>query len=167
VIGSYTSVASNVKVFLGGNHRHDWISTFPFAMNPTAGEIHGKRPGVSPRSNGDVSIGCDVWLGSYCSIMSGVTIGHGAVVAAMAHVVKDVSPFEIVGGNPAGHIGWRFDPPARERLLEIRWWDWPTSVVIANHHILTAPPSSDSLAELERIGRALSERMNEANRTRV
>ena len=56
--------------------------------------------------------------------MSGVSIGDGAVIAANSVITKNVSPYEIVGGNPAKHIKFRFSDHAIQRLLEIRWWDW-------------------------------------------
>jgi len=56
--------------------------------------------------------------------MSGVTIGDGAVVANSSHVVKDVEPYSIIGGNPAKHIRYRCTPEQIKCLLEIKWWDW-------------------------------------------
>jgi hypothetical protein len=73
-------------------------------------------------------IGNDVWIGQDVSILRGLTIGDGAVIAASAVVTKDVPPFAIVGGNPARFIRWRFQPDIIEALTELRWWryDWPT-----------------------------------------
>jgi hypothetical protein len=68
-----------------------------------------------------------------------VTIGHGAAVAARAVVTKDVAPYEIVGGMPARHIGWRFDQPLREALLKIAWWEWPVEDVLAHQAQLQNP----------------------------
>jgi acetyltransferase-like isoleucine patch superfamily enzyme len=121
-IGSFCSIADRVVIFCGGNHRSDWITTFPFGhayqnvFNKFNGEGH-------PRTNGDVNIGNDVWIGSNVTIMSGVTIGDGSILSANSHVVKDVEPYSIVGGNPAKLIKKRFDDKTIERLLEIKWWE--------------------------------------------
>jgi acetyltransferase-like isoleucine patch superfamily enzyme len=132
-IGKYCSIASGAKVFLGGNHRLYWISTYPFSALvdswPEGIGIKGH-----PKSNGDVRIGNDVWWGGYSTVMSGVNIGDGAVIAACAVVTKDVPPYAIVGGNPAKLIRYRFDEDVRNSLIEIAWWDWP------EHHIRSAIP---------------------------
>ena len=83
-IGRYCSIADKVEILLGGNHRTDWVTTYPFAamrgLWPTAPDADYHASG------GDVTIGHDVWLGSGVLILSGVAIGHGAVVAARAVV---------------------------------------------------------------------------------
>lgn len=120
-IGSYTSIAENVEIFLGGHHRSDWVTTYPFpAMIEEAGQV----PDYAV-SRGDVVIGSDVWLCTNSIILSGVTVGHGAVVAAGAVVSRDVAPYSIVAGNPARHIRWRFDPEVCAALLQAAWWEWP------------------------------------------
>ncbi|WP_312958894.1 CatB-related O-acetyltransferase [Stutzerimonas nitrititolerans] len=124
-IGCYTSIAEQVEIFLGGHHRSDWITTFPFpAMIKEAQHI----PDYAV-SRGDVVIGSDVWLCTNSIILSGVTVGHGAVVAAGAVVSRDVAPYSIVAGNPARHIRWRFDPEIRAALLQAAWWEWPEQEV--------------------------------------
>jgi len=122
-IGSFCSIGDNVEIFLGGNHRVDWITTYPFGHIfedefPHHGEGH-------PATNGDVVIGNDVWLGSGCTILSGVTIGDGAVVAAKSVVTKDVPPYAIVGGNPAKVIRLRFTLSQIARLRKKPWWELP------------------------------------------
>ena len=76
-----------------------------------------------PHSNGDVNIGNDVWFGENVTVMSGIKIGDGAVIAANSTVVKDVEPYSISGGHPAKHIKYRFSEDVIKRLLEIKWWD--------------------------------------------
>lgn len=83
-----------------------------------------------PTIRGDTVVGSDVWVGRLSIIMSGVTIGDGAVVGAGAVVTRDVPPFAIVGGNPARVIRYRMTEPQREALLRIRWWDWPRERIV-------------------------------------
>jgi chloramphenicol O-acetyltransferase type B len=120
-IGAYCSIARNVQIFLGGNHRTDWVTTYPFpAFFKEARHISDYA-----RSRGDVVIGNDVWLCTDCTILSGVTIGHGAVIGSGAVVRRDVEPYAIMIGNPAQVAGWRFNEAQRQALLEAAWWDWP------------------------------------------
>lgn len=124
-VGAYCSIADNVQIFLGGNHRSDWVSTYPFpAFFDEARHISGYA-----RSRGDVVIGNDVWLCTDCTILSGVTIGHGAVIGSGAVVRRDVEPYAIMVGNPAQVAGWRFSETQRQALLEAAWWDWPEDEV--------------------------------------
>lgn len=126
-IGSYCSIAPNVKIYMGGMHRTDWVTTYPFpAFIRDTGHI--KNWDIT---HGDVIIGNDVWLCANCVILSGVTIGHGAVVANSSIVTKDVPPYAIVGGNPAKLIRWRFDENTRSVLLDSKWWDWPEAEVLS------------------------------------
>lgn len=76
------------------------------------------------RRQSPVTTGNDVWIGHNAIIMKNVTIGDGGVVAAGAVVTNDVAPYEIVGGVPARHIGWRYDADTVAALERIRWWDW-------------------------------------------
>jgi acetyltransferase-like isoleucine patch superfamily enzyme len=127
-IGSYTSIAKDVEIYLGGNHRLDWVTTYPFpAFIREASHI--KNYDVS---RGDVVIGSDVWLCADCTILSGVTIGHGAVVANNAVVTKNVAPYSVVAGNPAKHVKWRFDEATREVLLKSAWWEWSEDEIMQN-----------------------------------
>jgi virginiamycin A acetyltransferase len=124
VIGRFCSIADGVEILLGGNHRLDWATTYPFAalpgLWPEAAGLDGSHV-----SNGDVVIGHDVWLGSQSLILSGVTIGHGAVVAARAVVTRDVPPYAIVAGNPARPVRYRMSENRIAALLASRWWARP------------------------------------------
>jgi len=77
-----------------------------------------------PSTKGDVIIGNDVWIGQNVTIMSGISIGDGSVIANNSHVVKNVEPYSLVGGNPAKLIKYRFTTDQIEKLLKIKWWDW-------------------------------------------
>lgn len=127
-IGSYTSIAPDVRIFLGDEHRTDWISTYPFDGQP--------------KTKGNVTIGNDVWIGYGATIMSGVTIGDGAVIAARSHVVKSVNPYEVVGGNPARHIKYRFDEATIDLLLELKWWDMSDREIAGIIPLLTSIPDN-------------------------
>jgi hypothetical protein len=100
----------------------------------------------APLSDGPIVIGSDVWVCFEAVIMSGVTIGHGAIVSARAVVTRDVQPYEIVGGVPARHIGWRFDEPTREALLRISWWNWPAEKVADHVDELESPDLAGFIA---------------------
>lgn len=119
-IGSFCSMADNVTIMLGGNHRTDWISTFPFNDIMSQFEyIKGH-----PAAKGDVIIGNDVWIASNVMILSGVTIGDGAVIAANAVVTKDIPPYCVAGGNPIRIKKKRFKKAIIRKLLEMQWWNW-------------------------------------------
>jgi len=137
IIGKFCSIADNVKIFLGGEHRTDWITTFPFSAKefndlfPEAKKIKGH-----PKTKGDVIIGNDVWIGYGAIILSGVKIGDGAVIGAGSIVTKDVLPYTIVAGNPAKIIRKRFSDQNIKKLLKLKWWNWPIKKIKSNLHIL-------------------------------
>lgn len=129
IIGNFTSVGLRTKFYLGGNHRYDWVTTFPFHVT----SLHNTYKSFSnhnsnqylgyPQSNGNIIIGNDVWIGEDVTILSGITIGDGAVIGTGSTVVKDVAPYSIVGGHPAKHIKYRFNKQDIKNLLDIKWWD--------------------------------------------
>lgn len=127
-VGKFCSIADGVTVFLGGNHRSDWITTYPFS------DFADRWPGAQGHpstlsSRGDVTIGHDVWIGAGATILSGVTIGHGAIVGARAVVGRDVAPYAVVVGNPALEVKRRFPPPEAQQLLALAWWDLPDETI--------------------------------------
>jgi len=135
-IGRYCSIAAQVTIFVGGNHRTDWVTTFPLRI---VNELPGMHEDGHPSSKGDVIIGHDVWIGYGATILSGVTIGTGAVIGACAVVTRDVPPYAIAAGNPATVVGRRFPEDIARRLLKIAWWHWPDDEVLANVDLLCSP----------------------------
>lgn len=134
-IGSFTSIGRDVQLMDGGNHRIDWVTTFPFRA---VYGLEGAYADGHPETKGDIEIGSDVWIGRGARVMSGVTIGHGAVVAAYSVVTKDVRPYAIVAGVPASERRRRFTDEQITALLQIAWWDWPMERILASVPILCA-----------------------------
>lgn len=130
VIGRFCSIAAETRFIMnGGNHATDQFTTYPFSIFGNGWEEGAPE---SWPHRGDTVVGSDVWIGYGTTIMPGVRIGHGAIVATRAVVTKDVEPFAIVGGNPARTIRYRFDEATRERLLELAWWDWDVEKITRN-----------------------------------
>lgn len=122
-IGAFCSIASGVKILLGGEHHFEWVTTYPFHVKwPAAKNIK-----VQKKTKGNVEIGNDVWIGRDVLILSGVKIGDGAVIGARAVVASDIPPYAIVAGNPAKTIRKRFDDKTIQRLLNLKWWNWEDS----------------------------------------
>ncbi len=124
LVGNYSSLGGTY--LLGGKHAVDAVTTYPHRIN---WKLPGAFEDGFPTPTGDTIVGSDVWTCEGSLIMSGVTIGDGAIIAAGAVVTKDVPPYAIVGGNPAQLIRYRFGEEQRDALLEIRWWDWPEEEV--------------------------------------
>lgn len=128
IIGRYGSVGDGVEILLGGNHRTEWATTYPFHDYPRLWPEAKGHPG-NQVSRGDVIIGHDVWLGSQALILSGVRIGHGAVIGARAVVTKDVPPYGVVAGNPARLLRHRLSEERIVTLLASQWWAWPEAEI--------------------------------------
>jgi len=127
-IGKFCSIAPGCDIFLGGNHRTGWVTTYPFSGLPAIFPF-AKGLQAGSTTNGDVVIGNDVWIGHRVTIMSGVTIHDGAVIGANATVTKDVPPYHIAAGVPAKVINKRFKDEHIQKLLTIKWWDWDIDTI--------------------------------------
>jgi virginiamycin A acetyltransferase len=147
IIGRYCALASGVRfVMSGANHADLGPSTFPFGI---FGEPWAERTMdlvMSAPSRGDTVVGHDVWLGYRVVVMPGVTIGHGAVVAAGSVVTADVAPYAIVGGNPGREIRRRFGDADVERLLQAAWWDWPVAAITEHARTIMSGTPAELLA---------------------
>ncbi|HET7603307.1 MAG TPA: CatB-related O-acetyltransferase [Gemmatimonadales bacterium] len=136
IIGKYCSIAAEATFIMnGGNHMTSWLTNYPFPVFGHGWE--GAEPPAWP-NRGDTRVGNDVWLGYRATVMPGVTIGDGAIVATASVVTRDVPPYAIVGGNPAAIIRFRFDPATVERLRAIAWWDWDAARVTRNVALICA-----------------------------
>ncbi|MCJ9429520.1 CatB-related O-acetyltransferase [Kordiimonas marina] len=137
-IGRFCAFATGTTFIMNGaNHRMDGPSTFPFPIMGGAWAEHMDLLMDLP-GRGDTVVGHDVWLGFRTLVMPGVTIGHGAIVAAGSVVTEDIPPYAIVGGNPAKVIRMRYDEETIRRLLALAWWDWPIEKITANISALMA-----------------------------
>lgn len=136
IIGKFCMIASDVKFIMNGaNHLTNALTTYPFAIFGNGWE--NAMDGKSYPQKGDIIIGNDVWIGYNATIMAGVRIGDGAIIATNSTVIKDVEPYAIVGGNPATQIKKRFPDETISKLLELAWWNWDIVKITANLHHLT------------------------------
>lgn len=136
IIGKFCMIASDVKFIMNGaNHLSNAISTYPFAVFGNGWE--NAMEGKTYPNKGNIEIGNDVWIGNNATIMAGVKIGDGAIIATNSTVVSDVEPYSIVGGNPAKKIKKRFSPEIIERLLKLQWWNWDIEKITKNVQNLT------------------------------
>lgn len=132
-IGSFCSIANEVAIFGGGEHRTDWVATYPLRI--AFGDSLAGKDG-HPASKGETKIGNDVWIGFRAMVLSGVTVGDGSVIGAGAVVATDVPPYAIVVGNPAKVIRYRFSMEEIQKLLSLRWWDWDIDKIKSHVPIL-------------------------------
>lgn len=136
VIGRFGMIASDVTFIMNGaRHLTDAASAYPFSI--FGGEWGEAMDSRDWPSKGDLVIGHDVWIGYRATLVNGITVGHGAIIATNATVTRDVPPYAIVGGNPARILRMRFDPQTVDRLLAIAWWDWPIDKITRHTRLLT------------------------------
>jgi acetyltransferase-like isoleucine patch superfamily enzyme len=141
-IGRYCSIADGVELMVGGNHRTDWISTYPLRIMLG---LPGALEDGHPATKGDIVVGSDVWIGADARVLSGVEIGDGAVIGTAAVVAADVRPYAIVVGNPAREARRRFSDRVIDELCRIAWWEWPDELVRERVGSLSSPDVDDFL----------------------
>ncbi len=147
-IGRYSSINCTARVY--NNHSLDCVTTHPFLdyrmfysydkqeERMRLCKKYGKYGEnmnyyTSPiRSNEDITIGNDVWIGANVVLLPGVHVGDGAIVAAGAIVTKDVAPYTVVGGVPAKVIKKRFSDDLIEKFMKICWWNWSVDKIEEN-----------------------------------
>ena len=126
IMGKFCSIACGAKfLFTSANHTQKSLSTYPFPIFFDEWDLDVEDITSAWDRKGDIIIGNDVWIGYEAVIMSGVTIGDGAIIGARSVVTKDIPPYTIVGGVPARQIRRRFSEETIAALLELKWWNWP------------------------------------------
>ncbi|MBC6680810.1 CatB-related O-acetyltransferase [Zhenpiania hominis] len=126
IMGKFCSIACGAKfLFTSANHTQKSLSTYPFPIFFEEWDLDVEDITSAWDRKGDIIIGNDVWIGYEAVIMSGVTIGDGAIIGARSVVTKDIPPYTIVGGVPARQIRRRFSEETIAALLELKWWNWP------------------------------------------
>ena len=137
IIGKFCAIAKNVTFIMNGaNHQSTGFSTYPFFIFGNGWEKSAPQPGDLP-FKGNTEIGNDVWIGYNATIMPGVKIGSGAIIASKSVVTNDVPAYAVVGGNPAKIIKQRFDDKTINALLSIAWWDWSSDKITAHLDAIT------------------------------
>ena len=132
-IGKFCSIACGAKfIFNCANHTLNSLSTYTFPLFFEEWDLPKSEVSTAWDNKGDIIIGNDVWIGYDAVIMAGVHIGDGAIIGTRAVVTKDVEPYSIVGGVPAKEIRKRFAPDVVAKLLELKWWNWPSEKIKNN-----------------------------------
>ena len=146
-IGKLCSIACGAKfLFTSANHTLQSLSTYPFPIFFTEWGLDGSRVTEAWDNKGDIVLGNDVWVGYEAVILSGVTIGDGAIIGARALVTQDVPPYTIVGGVPARPIRQRFPHETIAALQALGWWDWPVETIQRHLPAIQAGQLTDLLA---------------------
>ncbi len=147
VIGKFCAIAANTRFIMNGaNHDMRGFSTYPFGIFGRNWHDAWDQESIKAGFRGDTIVGNDVWFGMEATVMPGVKIGDGAIIAAKSVIARDVPPYAVVAGNPGRIIRTRFDEPTVSKLLAIAWWDWPVDKVARN---VDAIASAD-ISRLER-----------------
>ena len=140
IIGKFCAIARGIEFVMNG------ATTYPFNIMGGGWERYSPALADLPLK-GDTIVGNDVWIGQNVTVMPGVHIGDGAIIAADSVVVKDIPAYCVAGGNPCRVIRRRFDDDLTEHLLKLRWWDWDAEKIFQNMGALC----SGNLEEIRRI----------------
>lgn len=141
-IGKYCSLAPDVILWEPLHDMERLSSYYVFA------NLFGEGWDRDVISKGPIRIGNDVWIGARAIVVSGVSVGDGAVIGAGSVVTKDVPPYAIVAGVPGRVLKYRFSEPVRGRLVELQWWNWPEDKIRRNRALFDR---EITLAALDRI----------------
>ena len=152
IIGKFCSIACGVKFIMGpANHRINSVTAYPFAVMGGAWTENAPPHLSQLPFKGDIVMGNDVWIGRESTVMPGVHLGDGCIVAAQSVVTKSFEPYSVIGGNPARLIKKRFDDELIGLLLKLRWWDLPPEEVTQLVPLLCSPELEQVKEELRRL----------------
>lgn len=152
--GNFCSFGSGSRIGLA-RHPTNYLSTHPALYSSgTQTQLHLRVLDEFPEKQ-EVNIGSDVWIGTNCLVMGGLTIGDGAIIGAGSIVTKDVPPYAIAAGNPASIIRYRFDSATIQMLQELQWWD-KSNQEIEKLARLVSPQGPIDTALLERLGKTFA-----------
>lgn len=133
IVGKFCSIACGARfLFTSANHTLGSLSTYPFPLFFEEWGLEKRNVTSAWDNKGNIVVGNDVWIGYEAVILSGVTIGDGAIIGARAVVTKDVPPYTIVGGIPAKPIRKRFSDETIDCLMKLQWWNWSRDKIAAN-----------------------------------
>jgi virginiamycin A acetyltransferase len=156
VIGKYCALAAGTTfIMAGANHLTTGVSTFPFTIFGGSWAESTVDLMLANPSKGDTVVGNDVWFGHRSTIMPGVRIGDGAIIAGGSVVVADVPPYTIVGGNPAKPVKTRYPEADVDLLLRAAWWNWPVDLVTDHVRAIMSGTPAD-IAEIARTNGLMS-----------
>jgi acetyltransferase-like isoleucine patch superfamily enzyme len=134
-IGSFCSIAENVKFLMSGGHEYSGLSTYPFKKLVLRNDI------IESTTKGPIVVCDDVWIGYGALILSGVTIGQGAIIGAGSVVAKDVPPYSIYVGNKI--IKYRFADDIIEKLKKFDYSNINVTEIKENIELIYSEMSSD------------------------
>ena len=138
-----------MNIQLGGNHNSNWVTTYPFGH--VYSEIWAVPPvDGHPKPSRKIEIGNDVWIANNVTLMGGIKIGDGVIVAMNSHVTRSIPPYEVWGGNPAEKIKDRFSEQIKSKLLELKWWDLPDDLIRDLIPLLVQEPTDESILRIEK-----------------
>lgn len=139
IIGNFCSIARHTAI---QEHNHDMkkITTYYIQQR-----VFGEKIGIDAVSKGPVIIGNDVWVGTQSVILTGVTVGDGAIIATNSVVTENVPPYAIVGGTPAKIIKMRFSEDIVSKLMEVKWWNWDIERIKRNYDLFHGDLTIDKL----------------------
>ena len=148
IIGKFCAIAKGIEfVMNGANHRMNSVTTYPFNILGNGWETAAPTLEELPLK-GDTVVGNDVWIGQNVTVLPGVRIGDGAIIAANAVVSRDVPAYHIAGGNPCRILRKRFDDDLIAYLLELKWWDWSPEKIFRHLDVLC----SEDLTKIRSVG---------------
>jgi len=150
-VGNFCSIARNCTI-QEFNHITDRCTSYYIFRNLLDAADRQECIWAGPEdkditSNGPITVGNDVWIGAQVVILSGVTIGDGAVIAANSTVTKDIPPYAIAGGTPAKVLKSRFEDEIIKKLLELGWWNWSDEALRQNRNLFEGRLTVDKLKQ--------------------